>query len=77
MNILLQKYLRVKGGKKHEKDRDLQQQGRRWKDHDMFLPGRGLCPNGQESPGTNVEALKDLVGDNTGPLTEPYNLDKG
>jgi len=31
----------------------------------------------RESPGTNVEALKDLVGDNTGPLTEPYNLDKG
>jgi len=25
----------------------------------------------------NVEAIKDLVGDNTGPLAELWNLDKG
>ncbi len=29
-----------------------------------------------ESPSNNVEA-NDLVGDNTGPLTELENLDKG
>ena len=31
----------------------------------------------RESPRNNVEAFKDLVRDNTGPLTELYNLDKG
>ncbi|MBW1717924.1 MAG: hypothetical protein JRJ77_19425 [Deltaproteobacteria bacterium] len=31
----------------------------------------------RESPITSVETVLDLVRDNTGPLTEPYNLDKG
>jgi hypothetical protein len=29
------------------------------------------------SPRTNVEAMKDLVWDNPGPLAELWNLDKG
>ena len=29
------------------------------------------------SPRTNVEAIKDLVWDNPGPLAELWNLDKG
>ena len=31
----------------------------------------------ERSPITNVEAVKDLVGDNPGPLAELWNLDKG
>jgi len=31
----------------------------------------------ERSPGTNVEAVEDLVGDNPGPLAELWNLDKG
>jgi hypothetical protein len=31
----------------------------------------------ERSPRTNVEAIKDLVGDNSGPLAELWNLDKG
>jgi hypothetical protein len=31
----------------------------------------------ERSPSNNVEAVKDLVGDNPGPLAELWNLDKG
>jgi len=31
----------------------------------------------ERSPSTNVEAVMDLVGDNSGPLAELWNLDKG
>jgi hypothetical protein len=31
----------------------------------------------EKSPNTNVEAMMDLVGDNTGPLAGLWNLDKG
>jgi hypothetical protein len=31
----------------------------------------------ERSPSTNLEAVKDLVGDNPGPLAELLNLDKG
>ena len=31
----------------------------------------------ERSPSTNVEAMKDLVWDNPGPLAELWNLDKG
>ena len=31
----------------------------------------------RESPFNNVEAAKDLAGDNAGPLAELWNLDKG
>jgi len=31
----------------------------------------------ERSPSTNVEAVKDLVRDNSGPLAELWNLNKG
>jgi hypothetical protein len=31
----------------------------------------------ERSPSNNVEAIKDLVGDNPGLLAELWNLDKG
>ena len=31
----------------------------------------------ERSPSNNVEAIKDLVRDNPGPLAELWNLDKG
>jgi len=31
----------------------------------------------ERSPSNNVEAVKDLVRDNPGPLAELWNLDKG
>jgi len=31
----------------------------------------------ERSPSKNVEAIKDLVGDNPGPLAELWNLHKG